>query len=67
VPLLGVRGTAIVCHGGSSPRAIKNAVRVALEFNQHAVNDRIRDAIVAYTPPERGQNTDASASREVRA
>ena len=67
VPLLGVRGTAIVCHGGSSPRAIKNAVRVALEFNRHAVNDRIREAMVAHPPTERGQSTDASASREVRA
>ena len=53
VPLLGVRGTAIVCHGGSSPRAIKNAVRVALEFNRHAVNDRIHDEIVRLTPRER--------------
>ncbi|HZN03407.1 MAG TPA: phosphate--acyl-ACP acyltransferase, partial [Candidatus Polarisedimenticolia bacterium] len=53
VPLLGVRGTAIVCHGGSSARAIKNAVRVALEFNRHGVNDRIRDEIVTLTPRER--------------
>ncbi|HET8948327.1 MAG TPA: phosphate acyltransferase PlsX [Candidatus Polarisedimenticolia bacterium] len=53
VPLLGVRGTAIVCHGGSSARAIKNAVRAALEFNRHNVNDRIRDEIVALIPRER--------------
>ena len=52
VPLLGVRGTAIVCHGGSSARAIKNAVRVALEFNRHNVNDRIRDEIVKLAPRE---------------
>ena len=50
VPLLGVRGTAIVCHGGSSVRAIRNAVRVAIEFNQHRVNDRIRDDITALVP-----------------
>jgi glycerol-3-phosphate acyltransferase PlsX len=53
VPLLGVRGNAIVCHGGSSARAIKNAVRVALEFNRHDVNDRIRDEIVTLIPRER--------------
>ena len=53
VPLLGVRGTAIVCHGGASARAIKNAVRVALEFNRHGVNDRIHDEIASLTPRER--------------
>ena len=53
VPLLGVRGNAIVCHGGSSPRAIKNAVRVALEFNRHSVNDRIQDEITRLVPRER--------------
>lgn len=30
-PLLGVNGVSIICHGSSPPRAIKNAVRVALE------------------------------------
>lgn len=29
-PLLGVHGVTIVCHGGSPPRAIKNAIRVAV-------------------------------------
>jgi glycerol-3-phosphate acyltransferase PlsX len=52
VPLLGVRGTAIVCHGGSSSRAIKNAVRVAIEFNRHRVNDRIHDEIATLAPRE---------------
>ena len=28
-PLLGVRGVPIICHGGSSPKAIRNALRVA--------------------------------------
>lgn len=40
-PLLGLKGCAIVCHGGSSPRAIKNAVRVAEEFTRKRVNHRI--------------------------
>jgi glycerol-3-phosphate acyltransferase PlsX len=30
-PLLGVNGVAIICHGGSSPKAIKNAIRVAAQ------------------------------------
>jgi glycerol-3-phosphate acyltransferase PlsX len=52
VPLLGVRGAAIICHGGSSPRAIKNAVRVVLDFNRHHVNDRIHDEVSKVTPRE---------------
>jgi glycerol-3-phosphate acyltransferase PlsX len=46
VPLLGVRGAAIICHGGSSVRAIKNAVRVTLDFVRNRVNDRIHEEIV---------------------
>lgn len=30
-PLLGVNGVSIICHGSSSPRAIKNAIRVAVD------------------------------------
>ena len=30
-PLLGVRGVSIISHGKSSPRAIKNAIRVAVQ------------------------------------
>jgi glycerol-3-phosphate acyltransferase PlsX len=30
-PLLGVKGVTIIAHGSSSPRAIKNAIRVAAE------------------------------------
>ncbi len=29
-PLLGINGIAIICHGGSPPRAIKNAIRAAI-------------------------------------
>ncbi len=34
-PLLGVRGVSIICHGRSSPDAIRNAVKVAVEATQH--------------------------------
>jgi glycerol-3-phosphate acyltransferase PlsX len=40
-PLLGIDGIAIVCHGRSNANAIKNAVRVAKEFLEHKVNDKI--------------------------
>ena len=67
VPLLGVRGTAIVCHGGSSARAIKNAVRVALDFNRHGVNDRIRDEILPLAPREGRTPADGSEPVDGRA
>ncbi len=44
-PLLGIDGTCIISHGGSSPKAIKNAIRVATEFTAHRVNQHIVEAI----------------------
>ena len=41
-PLLGVRGVCIICHGGSSPNAIKNAIRVAAGFAQGRINEKIQ-------------------------
>jgi glycerol-3-phosphate acyltransferase PlsX len=40
-PLLGVRGVCIICHGGSNSNAIKNAIRVAVEFAEGKVNEKI--------------------------
>jgi glycerol-3-phosphate acyltransferase PlsX len=40
-PLLGVRGVCIICHGGSSANAIKNAIRVAAEFAEGRINEEI--------------------------
>jgi glycerol-3-phosphate acyltransferase PlsX len=34
-PLLGVRGSCVICHGKSSPEAFANAVRVAVEAARH--------------------------------
>jgi glycerol-3-phosphate acyltransferase PlsX len=39
--LLGVRGVCVICHGGSNANAIKNAIRVAAEFANHRINQRI--------------------------
>jgi len=44
-PLLGLDGIAIIAHGGSSPQAIKNAIRVANEFVSHDVNRHISEAL----------------------
>jgi glycerol-3-phosphate acyltransferase PlsX len=40
-PLLGVNGICIIGHGGSTAKAIKNAIRVAAEFSAQRVNERI--------------------------
>ena len=40
-PLLGLKGTGIVCHGRSNATAIKNAIRVAADMVRHKINDHI--------------------------
>jgi len=42
-PLLGVNGICIIGHGSSSPRAVKNAIRVASEAVRHHVNPHIEE------------------------
>ena len=40
-PLLGVKGVSIICHGRSNANAIKNAIRVAGEFAEGRINEKI--------------------------
>lgn len=40
-PLLGARVPSFVCHGKSSAKAIKNAIRISDEFVRNRVNERI--------------------------
>src|SRR5258705_3347397 len=40
-PLLGVKGVSIIAHGKSSPRAIKNAVKVAMQAVTSGMNEQI--------------------------
>jgi glycerol-3-phosphate acyltransferase PlsX len=46
-PLLGIDGAAIICHGASPVKAIKNAVRVAGEWAKAGLNEHIRAALDA--------------------
>ena len=46
-PLLGMNGAAIICHGASPVKAIKNAVRVAAEWVRNDVNQHIKTALEA--------------------
>ena len=45
-PLLGIDGVSIICHGSSSPKAIKNAVIVAMEMVRHRISDNIREELI---------------------
>jgi glycerol-3-phosphate acyltransferase PlsX len=45
VPLLGVKGVSIICHGRSNANAIKNAIRVAAEFADGNVNEKIEEEL----------------------
>lgn len=42
-PLLGVNGVVIIAHGGSSVRAIKNAIGMARRFVKYGVNKHIEE------------------------
>jgi phosphate acyltransferase len=46
-PLLGIDGAAIICHGASPAKAIKNAVRVAGEWANAELNEHIKAALEA--------------------
>jgi glycerol-3-phosphate acyltransferase PlsX len=44
-PLLGVKGCVIICHGRSSAKAIKNAIRFAAEFSRRRLAEKIQSSI----------------------
>jgi glycerol-3-phosphate acyltransferase PlsX len=47
-PLMGLDGVAIIAHGGASPKAIKNAIRVAKETVSHDVNRHVVDSLESF-------------------
>ena len=44
-PLLGVKGCVIICHGRSTAKAIKNAIRFAAEFSRRRLAEKIQSSI----------------------
>jgi glycerol-3-phosphate acyltransferase PlsX len=48
-PLLGVNGTVIISHGISSPKAIRNAIRVAADLVSRKVNEHIVEEVTAMS------------------
>lgn len=53
-PLLGVRGVCLICHGVSNATAIKNAIRVAAEFVEGKINDKIEGELALVSPDRNG-------------
>lgn len=61
-PLLGVNGISIVCHGGSPPRAIRNAIRVARQAVATKMLGHIRRDVAGADDDDVGE--EALAARE---
>jgi phosphate acyltransferase len=49
-PLLGVRGVSIICHGSSSPNAIKNGIGVAVRAVQAGLSQHIATEFATREP-----------------
>jgi glycerol-3-phosphate acyltransferase PlsX len=48
-PLLGLNGLCMICHGRASAKAIANAIRVAKEFAESGINERIASELEDLT------------------
>jgi glycerol-3-phosphate acyltransferase PlsX len=53
-PLIGLDGVAIVAHGGSSPLAIRNAIRAARDAVEHDMNRHIMEDLAAAAASDSG-------------
>jgi glycerol-3-phosphate acyltransferase PlsX len=47
-PLLGINGVSIICHGVSNSKAIKNAIKVAHDFSQKNINEKISETMKKF-------------------
>lgn len=63
-PLLGICGACIICHGASSARAIKNALRVAHAMAEDRLNCRIVEQLGAKLGEETDEEPEPGCARE---
>ena len=49
-PLLGANGICLICHGSSEARTIKAAVKAAMMYTEHQVNEGIVEALGKLEP-----------------
>lgn len=63
-PLLGIDGVAMICHGGSSPKAIKNAIRFANDYVLRGVNqkmaEKLQENYTVYVQPREALDNQAA-------
>ena len=52
-PVLGINGIGIICHGSSSAKAIKNAIKMAADYVKNNVLERLSLQLAEY-PSQRG-------------
>ncbi|MCX8034465.1 MAG: phosphate acyltransferase PlsX [Thermodesulfovibrio sp.] len=55
--LLGINGTSLICHGRSSAKAIKNAIKVASEMAKKEIYRRIAESLKPTEDIDEGKNT----------
>ncbi len=60
-PLLGVRGVSIISHGKSSPRALMNAIHMAVRAYESGMTDEIGRQLVGITPAPQPPATASNA------
>ena len=55
-PLLGLNGVCIIGHGASTPKAVRNAIKVANDFAKRGLPSRISERItecgIEFAPPQ---------------
>ena len=54
--LLGVNGTALICHGSSKSKTIKNAILAAKKYHTEKINDKIIEYLSSAPVANDGQN-----------
>jgi glycerol-3-phosphate acyltransferase PlsX len=55
-PLLGVNGTALICHGTSHSRTIRNAVLASKKYHTERINEKIIEYLSAAPVCDKPQN-----------
>lgn len=66
-PLLGIQGTAMICHGSSSPRAIMNAIKMAYDSETSQVNRKLNERLEEIrTENHGGSDSDVSSTNTVQ-
>ena len=57
-PLLGINGTALICHGTSKSRTIRNAIMASKKFHSMRINEQIMEYLSTTTVKPNGDATE---------